>query len=111
VYKQKILARHDCTIVRTKLTQIHTYRGGIFEGTNYRTTHFPPMSCQPFSTGCRRGNDNTRPPGVKEEKYRSPDTDKIRRHSFRHFRQRDRTEKRLILRVAAFIAGFAASGA
>lgn len=58
-----------------KLTQIHTYNG-VFAGTNYRTTHFHPMSRHSFLTVYRRGNDNTRLPGVKEEKWRLPDVDK-----------------------------------
>lgn len=60
-----------------KLTQIHTYRNGVFEGTNYRATHFRPMSRQPFFDRLPTWKyDNAYPPGIKEEKWRLLDVDK-----------------------------------
>lgn len=72
------LTRRDCEIAETKLTQIHTYRNGVFEESNYRTTHFRSLSRHSFLTVCRRGNDNTCLPGIKEEKWCLPNVDKTR---------------------------------
>lgn len=67
--ERKIRARHDYKIAETKLTQIHTYRNGVFEGTNYRATHFRPMSRRsPFFDRLPTWKyDNACLPGVKEK--------------------------------------------
>lgn len=89
--ERKIRARHDYKIAEMKLTQIHTYRNGVFEGTNYRATHFRPMSRQsPFLTACRRGNMITRACQSKRKKWHLLDVDKT---SHTLSRKKNRTKK------------------
>jgi len=57
----------------------YIYRNGVFEGTNYRATHFHPMSRQPFFDRLPTWKyDNAYPPDVKEEKWHLQDAIRLR---------------------------------